>query len=168
MNAIFKRRSVREFNGQMLDAEQIKLLLKAAMQAPSACNSQPWDFLVINDKELLEKISKTHPYSKFTKNAGCAIIVCAVPKRQEGISDGYFPQDCAAVTENILLQAVEMGLGGCWCGVYPKEERIKEMRELFNVPNEIIPFNVIAIGYAVKQEKIIERFDISKIHTNKW
>ena len=142
---IEKRHSVRKYQeGIPVTKEQLKALLGAAMLAPSACNSRPWEFIVVTKREILDEIARIHPYAKMCKTAAAAIIVVALP--QTGNPEGYFPQDCGAATENILLQAVSMGLGACWCGVYPKEERIKEIRQLLNIPEKKIPFNVIAIG----------------------
>ena len=142
---IEKRRSVRKFqSGKAVTREQLKKLLEAAMLAPSACNSRPWEFIAVTKREILNEIAQVHPYAKMCATATAAIIVVAVP--QTGRPEGYFPQDCAAATENILLEAVSLGLGACWCGVYPKEERISSIRKLFDILEPKIPFNVIAIG----------------------
>ena len=144
--AIRKRRSIRKFKpGAVITDEQIKLMLEAAMLAPSACNSRPWEFIVIKDREILEKIRKAHPYTGMLETASLAIIMLALPEVQDKpIMTGYYPQDCGAATENILIQAVELGLGTCWCGVYPKEDRIAEIRNILGT--EKLPFNIIAVG----------------------
>ena len=146
--AIRKRRSIRKFKpGATVTDEQIKLMLEAAMLAPSACNTRPWEFIVVKDREKLNKIKKAHPYTGMLETASIAIIICALPEtQQQPIMSGYFPQDCGAATENILLQAVELGLGTCWCGVYPKEERIAEIRSILNICETKLPFCVIAVG----------------------
>jgi len=142
---IDKRRSVRKFQpDKPVTKEQINQLLDAAMSAPSACNSRPWEFIAVTRRETLDEIVKIHPFTKMCKTAGAAIIVTATP--QEGIPGGFFPQDCAAATQNILLEAVALGLGSCWCGVYPKEELINSFRKLLNIGEPKIPFCVIAIG----------------------
>ena len=149
MEAIRKRRSIRRFvkDAEITDA-QVHDLLEAAMLTPSACNTRPWEFVVIRDRAVLEKIRTTHPYTGMLATASLAIVVIALPETQdhhpEGLPLGYFPQDCGAVTENILIAAVGMGLGACWCGVYPKEPRIAEIREVLGT--EKLPFCVIAIG----------------------
>lgn len=149
LEAIRNRRSIRKFiPGATVTDEQIKNMLEAAMLAPSACNTRPWDFAVIKDRQILDKIRNTHPYTGMLATASLAIVVFALPETQENIMDGlargYFPQDCGAVTQNILLTAVAEGLGACWCGVFPKENRIAEMREI--LCTEKLPFCVIAIG----------------------
>ena len=143
--AIRARRSVRDFKqGAEVTEEQIKLLLEAAMMAPSACNTRPWEFAVITNREMLDKIREYHRHTRMLATASLAIVVCALPETQEGVSAGFFPQDCAAATQNILLQAVELGLGCCWCGVYPKDGFVEKTRELLGVSG--LPFCIIAIG----------------------
>ena len=159
---IEKRRSIRKFKaGEAVTKEQLKELLNAAMKAPSACNSRPWEFIAITSREVLDKIAKVHPYAQMCQTATAAIIVVAIP--QEGRPVGYFPQDCAAATQNILLEAVSMGLGTCWCGVYPREERIGSIRELFNIKEPKIPFNVIAIGVSDESPEQRGFFEESKV-----
>ena len=147
VNSIENRRSIRKFQtGKPVTKEQFKGLLEAAMLAPSACNSRPWEFIAVTKREILDEIARVHPFAKMCETATAAIIVVAVP--QTGRPQGYFPQDCAAATQNILLKAVSLGLGACWCGVYPREEHITEIRAIFKIPEPKIPFNVIAIGTA--------------------
>ncbi len=148
-NAIRMRRSVRKYIlGADVTDEQLKLLLEAAMMAPSACNSRPWKFVVVQNREMLDMLSSVHPIPGMLKTASCAIVVCALPEVQEGKAEGFFPLDCAAATQNILIQATSLGLGSCWCGVYPKEDRIAQVREILDMANDlnVIPFNIIAIG----------------------
>ena len=143
---IEKRRSIRKYQaGKTITREQVNRLLKAAMLAPSACNSRPWEFIAITKREVLNELARIHPYSQMCKTASAAIIVVAVP--QAGNPEGYFPQDCGAATQNILLEAASMGLGTCWCGVYPKEKLVTALRSYFNINEPKIPFNVIAVGY---------------------
>jgi len=146
MNALIeKRQSIRQFRkDKPVTREQLDQMLTAAMNAPSACNSRPWEFIAVTKRETLDEIVKVHPFAGMCATATAAIIVVAVP--QTGNPVGYFPQDCAAATQNILLEAVSMGLGCCWCGVYPREERIASIRGLFKIEEPKIPFNVIAIG----------------------
>ena len=142
---IENRRSIRKYKpGPALSRDQINRLLGAAMMAPSACNSRPWEFIAVTKREILDKIAVIHPFAGMCRTASAAIIIVVNPPA--GRPEGYFPQCCGAATENILLEAVSMGLGACWCGVYPRDERIKEMRDLFNIPESKIPFNVIAVG----------------------
>ena len=148
MNAIIEnRQSIRKFlKDKPVTREQLDQLLAAAMHAPSACNTRPWEFIAITRRETLDEIVRVHPYASMCATAAAAIIVIAIPQTDPNGPIGFFPQDCAAATQNILLEAVSMGLGCCWCGVYPKEEHIASIRKLFNIEEPKIPFNVIAIG----------------------
>ena len=161
--AIRKRRSIRKFkSGAEVTDAQIKLMLEAAMVSPSACNSRPWEFIVVKSREMLDKIRAAHPYTGMLETASLAIIICALPEVQATpIMTDYFPQDCGAATENILIQAVELGLGACWCGVYPKEERIAEIRAVLDT--EKLPFCVIAIGVPDEDPAPRGSYDESKV-----
>lgn len=146
MDLIEMRRSVREFDVKKeVTREQLTELVKAAMLAPSACNSRPWEFIVITNRGILDKITEIHPNARMLATAKAAIVIVATP--QSGRPEGYFPQDCGAATQNILLKACEIGLGTCWCGVYPKPDRTESLRSLLNIKEPKIPFNVIAVGF---------------------
>jgi nitroreductase len=149
MDAIRGRHSIRKYKPDAeVTREQLDTLLEAAMLAPSACNTRPWEFVVVRGRDMLNKIADAHPYAQMLRTASLAIIVCGLPDVQKDIATGYFPQDCAAATENILLAAAGMGLGTCWCGVYPREERIPDMKRLLGIESASasVPFNVIAVG----------------------
>ena len=160
--AIQKRRSIRKYKlDRSVSKEQLNRLLEAAMLAPSACNSRPWEFIAVTCRETLDEIARVHPYAKMCETATAAIIVVALP--QTGRPEGYFPQDCGAATQNILLEAVAMGLGTCWCGVYPKEERVASIRELLDIREPKIPFCVIAIGIPDEDPAMRGFFEAAKV-----
>ena len=167
MEAIFTRRSIRNFTSEPVDDEQITQLLKAAMTAPSAGNEQPWEFIVVRERATLEEITQFHQYSQMLKEAPVAIVVCADPGRSKYPYE-YWIQDCAAATQNILLAAVTAGLGTCWLGIYPQPERVEAIRQIFGVPDPIVPFAVVAVGYAAKPSRIADRFDENRLHIEKW
>jgi nitroreductase len=146
MNSLLEnRRSIRKYQaGKPVTKEQLKQLIGAAMIAPSACNSRPWEFIAVTNRDIFNKIMGIHPYTKMLKTASAAIVIVAIP--QSGVPEGYYPQDCGAAAENILLEAVSMGLGTCWCGVYPKEELVFSFRKLLQIDESKIPFCVIAVG----------------------
>ena len=156
------RRSIRKFKSDKpVCRQQLNRLLRAAMFAPSACNSRPWEFIAITKRQILDEIARIHPHAGMCKTAAAAIVVVAIP--QTGAPQGYFPQDCGAAVQNILLEAVSAGLGACWCGVYPKEERIADMRKLFNISEPKIPFCVIAVGVPDETPKQRGFFEEPKI-----
>jgi len=146
--AIKKRRSIRAYDpkGVVTDS-QIELLLEAAMLAPSACNTRPWEFIVVKSREKLDKVASWHPWAKMLKTAQIGIIVCGLPDVQVGKSgEGMWQHDCGAATQNILLQAAEMNLGSCWCGLHPVQKYMDETRKLFDIPKNVVPFCIIAVG----------------------
>jgi nitroreductase len=152
IKVIKDRKSIRNYVPNVNVSEaQIKELLEAAMLAPSACNSRPWEFIVVQNREKLEAITKIHPYTQMLTTASYAIIVCADLNLQSGVSEGFFPQDCGAATQNILLQAAELGLGTCWCGIYPKEDKVSAFRSLFELSGNVVPFCVIAVGVPAEE-----------------
>ena len=162
MSIIHDRRSVRAYDPEYkLTPEQIDSLLEAAMAAPSACNSRPWEFIVITRPETLKEIARLHPHAKMCATAAAVIVVVGLP--QTGNPEGYYPQDCAAATQNILLGAAELGLGTCWCGVYPKEARMETLYELLSIDRAKIPFNVIAIGLPAESPAKRGFFDRAKV-----
>lgn len=166
MNMIFKRRSIRKYVDGVISNNQVESLLKAAMAAPSTMNLQPWEFIVVRSKDTMNKIMKFHPYSKMLKEAQVAIIVCGNLNVQK--IEGYLVQDCSAAIENILLQTEEIGLGGVWLGVYPNEERIKNVAKLFDLPSYIKPMAILSIGYPGEIKPESNRYDEKKVHKEIW
>ena len=168
MNAIFKRRSVRKYTNQQVSEEQVEQILRAAMAAPSARNTQPWEFLVVRDKDTFAQIMQVHPYSSMLKEASVAIIVCGDEDKDLVKGTGYWVQSCSASVENILVQVADMGLGAVWLGVYPREERINGLRGIFDLPSNIIPMAIISIGYPAEEVEPVDRFNKDRIHFEKW
>jgi nitroreductase len=170
IKAILSRRSIRRYKDTPVPEEYIREVLKAGMNAPSAANQQPWEFIIISDRDLLDAIPDIHPYSKMLKEAPLAILVCADIDREmfKTLSIGYFVQDCSAATENILIAAYALGLGSVWLGVYPVEERITALRKMLNLPLNIIPFSLIALGFSDEEKEDVLRYDEARIHYNKW
>lgn len=167
LDSIYRRRSIRKFLHLSVSEENITEMLKAAMYAPSARNTQAWEFVVITNRIFLDKLSEIHPYAKMLKYAPLAILVCGNKKIEE--NEAYLNQNCAAATQNILLSAFALGLGSVWLGVYPKKERIDPISELLKLPENILPISLIAIGYPDEIKEIPQRFDLNKVHYNgKW
>lgn len=160
-----KRKSVREFKDIKITQEQIKALLTSAMQAPSAKNQQPWDFIVVDDASLLEHLSTMHKGSWPLKTAPLAIIPVL---RESDKSPHMTVQDISAAVENILLEAVNLDLGAVWIGVYPLEERINHVSKIFSFPKENTPFCIIAVGHPLQEGKVNVRYDEERVFFNKW
>lgn len=165
--AMLKRRSIRKYTDKNVEKEKILTLLKAAMAAPSGHNLQPWSFVVIDDKKVLEELSEVHRYAKMLKKAPLCIAVCG-QSYSEGRYQTLWSQDCAAATENILLQATELGLGSVWLGIYPIESHMTRAKRILQLPDEITPFALISIGYPDEEREARTQFELEKIHHNSW
>ena len=167
MKEIFSRRSIRKYTDQPVDQEQINQLLRAAMYAPSAGNEKPWQFVIIKDRDKLNEITSFHPHTQMLKEAPIAIIACA--DTSDVKYDGAFwIQDMSAAIQNILLQGESLGLGTCWCGVYPKEQLVENVSRLTNLPEHIIPVAIIAVGHPAEQREVRERFNPDRVHYEVW
>lgn len=166
MQAILSRRSIRRYTKEDVSDEIVKELLEAAMSAPSAGNEQPWHFVVIRDRKILNEIPNIHPYSGMLREAPLAILVCGDESLQK--YKGYWVQDCSAATENLLIAINAKGLGGVWLGVYPVQDRVTGIRNLLNMPDSIIPFSLISIGYPAEQKPPANRYDSSRVHYDRW
>ena len=163
MDVINKRRSVRQYKNQPIEQEKIEAMLKAAMQAPSARNQQPWQFLVIQDKDNLHKLSHISKNAQMVRQAGVAFVLL-IDTQNLRIPE-MAPVDLAAATENLLLKATDLGLGSVWIGVYGREGRPNLVKEVCSIPKHLEPFSIVSVGYPLDENAnyFIDRFDKSKI-----
>lgn len=146
MDIIFSRRSVRNYQDRPLEPELIHKLLEAAMAAPTACNSQPWEFVIVTEPAGMEALRSKLQFARY--NAPCAIAVCGhVDIANSSVAKHFWVEDCCAAMENILIAAAGLGLGAVWIGVYPMPSVIKPVREVLNLPEEVIPLGIAYVGY---------------------
>lgn len=145
---ILSRTSVRAYTDQKVEKTKIEKLLRAAMAAPTAVNKQPWHFVVIEDKHVLEQIAEEIPTAKMAARAPLAITICGdMEKALDGEGRDFWVQDASAATENLLLAAHAMGLGAVWTSVYPIKDKVEATRALLKLPETIVPLGTIVIGY---------------------
>ncbi len=167
---IISRTSIRSYSDKSVSSSDIEKMLRAGMAAPTAGNKQPWAFVVVSDKEILQKLGATLPYASFAANAPLAIVACGdLSKGFTGKESEYWIQDVSASSQNILLAAHSLNLGAVWTGVYPMDERVAHVSELLSLPSHIIPLNVIVIGYpqeATPPAK--DKWKPDNIRYNKW
>jgi len=166
MDTIYRRRSIRKYTEEEVPEEIISKIIKAGMNAPSASNQQPWQFLIINESDLLQEITKIHPYSNMLHEAPVAILICGDLNLDK--AKGFWVQDCAAATENILLEITYQGFGGVWLGVYPRESRVEGIRKIFKIPKHIIPFSLVAVGHPREVKEPKNEFHKDRIRYNYW
>lgn len=165
IDLILSRQSIRKYKKDMIvKKEDILDVLRAAMQAPSAGNEQPWQFIVIDDKNIINDLEKTQPYAPFLKDINTVILVCG-DKSLERFKD-FWIIDCSAATENLLLAAHSKGLGAIWIGVYPIMERVEPTRKICKLPDSLIPVSLIPLGYPDETPDHILRFNEERIHHN--
>jgi len=166
IEAIHTRRSVRKYLDQPVPEELIERLLAAAMMAPSARNSQPWQFVVVTERQLLREVARINPNAHMARHAPLGILICGDLELEK--SPGYWVVDCAAAAENMLLAAHGLGLGAVWTGVYPRQQRMDGFRGLLRLPENIQPHSFIVVGYPAEQPTAEPRFRRERIHWNRW
>ena len=166
MDMIFKRRSIRRFTNQEVGADLITKVLAAGMAAPSAGNQQPWQFIVIRKKEILIKVSECSPHARATADAPVAIVVCGDLSLEKHI--GFWMQDCSAAVENMLIEITSLGLGSVWLGVYPRSDRVSYLQKYFSLPENIVPFAILPVGFPAQELPPADRYNESRIHYEKW
>jgi len=163
---VLSRRSIRRYTDQPVDDDLVERLLRAAMAAPSAGNQQPWRFVVIRDRAMLQAIADMHPYGKMLPGAPVAILVCGDPGDAKWAV--LWDQDCSACTENLLIEAELLGLGAVWLGVHPLPEREAALRDLLGIPEHVVPFAVVPFGWPAQRKEPSDRYDAARVHSERW
>jgi nitroreductase len=165
---LFARRSIRKYTAQPVTEEQVTLLLQAAMAAPSAGNRKPWHFVVVTDAETRAALAGSHPHAKMLLEAPLCIVPCGEPALSFADRPDYWIQDLSATVENILLAATALGLGAVWCGVHPVQERVDAARRILGIPQEVIPFALMAVGHPAEQKEPRTQFDPQRVRYERW
>jgi nitroreductase len=169
ISIIHQRKSVRSYTKSSVSRESLSELVKAGMAAPSAGNKQPWVFIVVDDRNILDALGVGLPYAKMLKQAPAAIVVCGdLHKAYTGWEQSFWVQDCSAAAENILLAAEAMGFGAVWTGIYPAKDRDSLVRKILNLPGHIIPLNIIPIGHPMGIEKQKNKWNKENLIWNAW
>ena len=159
------RRSIRQYVAdEDIPQTNVELMLEAAMLAPSACNTRPWSFYVISNRAVRMELAALHPYAAHRQQAPLGIVVCAQPEKQKGISAGFWPQDCGAAIENLLLEAVNLGYGACWCGIYPslQGEKLEKIQQLLGTDE--IPVALVTVGVPDEEPNRRGYYDPAAVH----
>lgn len=161
MDSIFHRVSIRKYQDKPVEKEKTEAILRAAMQAPSAANQQPWEFYVVTDKEILKELSEASPYAKMVANAPVAIVSAY---RKECLLPAYAEIDLSIAMENMWIETDSQGLGGVWLGIAPLEERMQAVEKILNIPDSLRAFAIFPFGYSAEERKQQNRFDAGRIH----
>lgn len=167
LDNIATRTSVRDYEARPVEKEKIEKMLRAAMAAPTAMNKQPWHFVVVDQRNVLDALAGANPYAKMLKKAPLAIVVCGnTDKMIEGGGRDFWIQDASAATENLLLAAHAMGLGAVWTGAYPSEERCISISKVLSLSDNLVPLNMIVVGYPAEQPQPKQKFKEENISYN--
>ena len=168
LDNIMTRTSVRQFTSQPIAKDTLDIIVKAGMAAPTAINKQPWAFVVITEKNVLDSLEAVHPYSNL-KTATAAIVVCGdLKKAADDFAREYWVQDCSAATENILLAAHALGIGAVWCGVYPNPNVMPGVTRVLGLPDSVIPLNIITMGYPAAENQPKDKWNPENVHYQVW
>lgn len=159
--SIFHRVSIRKYKEDAVEPEKIKMMLRAAMAAPSACNQQPWEYYVVTDKEIIRKLAETSPNAVCAAEAPLVFVPC---HRRTGVVPEYFQIDMSASVENLLLEADELGLGAVWMGIAPNRKRMKAVRRVLEIPFSLEPFALVPCGYSAEEKEQEDRYDEARVH----
>lgn len=164
---ILKRRSIRSFEQRPVEEEKITTLLKAGMAAPSAVNSQPWEFVVVTEESILQKLRGAMEYGKIV--APLVIVPLGSPRVASSfVGETYWVQDCTAALENILIAAANIDLGAVWVGVYPRLKNMAAVREILNIPVDVFPLALLYIGYPAEQKPLHTKYKLERVHWQQY
>ncbi|MCK9190874.1 MAG: nitroreductase family protein [Sphaerochaetaceae bacterium] len=167
LNNIYSRRSVREYSNKEIPQSVIDSLMKAGLSAPSNVNKMPWEFVVVDDKKILERLANATLYAKMTKDAPLAILVCGNMERTlPGEGKDSWVEDCSAASENILIAAQSLNLGAVWTGVYPTHDRVRNVSKAAYLPEHIIPLSLIVLGYPKNLTFEEKELPTNRVHYN--
>ncbi len=167
MESIFTRRSIREYEDKCVEPEKLERVLRAGMQAPSAMNRQPWEIVVVQNREKIAKVAACSPFGAPAGRAPVVLVPLGNIKIA-GKHNPFWPQDLSAMVENMLLQAVDEGLATCWMGVYPNEKLVSRLTGVLDLPENVVPFAMISLGYGSKPNHFEERFRPERVHYEKY
>ena len=165
IDVIHQRTSIRSYQDRKISREQLETIVRAGMAAPTAMNKQPWQFVVIEDKEILQALGKDIPTSKMVQKAPAAILVCGdLQKTGKDWLEQYWIQDCSAASQNILLAITDLGLGGVWTSIYPATDRMEIVSTILNLPKHLIPLNIIPVGYPTEVKDPMDKWKPENVH----
>ena len=164
LELIYSRQRVRDFDDAPVSEDQIEAMLKAAMAAPSVQDRRPWHFVVVRKRKTLDKLAEVHKYAYMLEKAPLAVIVCG----DQEISEKYWVEDGCVATQNLLLAAKALGLGGVWISLYPKKKHQNAVRELLDIPDHVGVLCILALGTPAKEKQQEAKFDSERVHQEEW
>jgi nitroreductase len=168
LEVLQQRKSVRHFTGAPVSRGDLETIVRAGMAAPTARNMQPWSFVVVTERQVLDRLAKVLPYAQMLEKAGAAIVVCTEAERAVGRSKDFAIIDACLAGENILLAIEALGLGGVWTAVYPDPTLMVNARGVLGIPAGVIPLNVIPVGVPTGEDQPKDKYNEEKVHWERW
>jgi nitroreductase len=159
LDVIKKRRSIRQYTQEAVSEADVTALLEAAMAAPSANNTQPWEFIVVRREDLRQRLAETHQWSDMCVDAPVVYVVCGHERRSD-----HWVEDTSAATENLLLAVTGLDLGAVWIGIYPRPQRESHVRKVLGIPDEVRVLCLVAVGHPAESKPPHTKYDKSKVH----
>jgi nitroreductase len=159
LELIKKRRSIRKYTETPVSDSDVKKLLEAAMSAPSADNSQPWEFVIVQQDGLRRQLAQTHPWSRMCAGAPLIFVVCVHERRSS-----HWVEDASAATENMLLAATGLGLGAVWVGVYPNSRYEEHVRRVLDIPSDLRVLCLVPVGHPAESKSPRTQYSQGKVH----
>lgn len=166
LEAILSRRSIRSYTEEPVAEADVEAILRAAMAAPSAGTQQPWRFVVVAARDVLDHIANTTPYGNVLRRAPIGIAVCADTRDLR--HPDMWEQDCSVAVENALVAANALGLGAVWLRFWPKMERVEPLRNVLGLPEGVEPLCVLAIGHPAEKREPADRYNGEYVHRERW
>ncbi len=168
--SIHERRSVRTYTDERVPSETLSKLVEAGMAAPSAADRRPWAFVIVTQRETLDALGDLLTYGTMLRKAPAAIALCGLPELgiEDNVENAYWIQDVSAASQNVLLAAEAMGLGAVWVGIYPVDDRVEKVRQQLGLPDEVVPFSIIPVGFPLGQHRPKDKYDERRIHWEHW
>ncbi|MFO7946404.1 MAG: nitroreductase family protein [Armatimonadota bacterium] len=168
IKAIEERYSCRSYSSDPVSDEDVQEIVEAGMNAPSGVNHRPWHVVVVRDEETRKKLSQTHQYAGFCAESPVVFAVCG----DETESEHWWREDCAALIENMLLQATDLGLGTCWIGILGSEQRghdrEEHVRKTLGIPDHIRVSALVSCGYPARPGKPKPPGPMDNVHHEEW
>lgn len=164
---ILSRKSVRQFTAEPVTEAQIDTLLRCAMAAPSAVNFQPWDFIVVTERALLDTIGSRFPNTRISENVQVAFVMCGNMEKTFPGAPDFWIDDVSAATENLLLAAHSMSLGAVWCGIF-HTDKVPGLQQILGLPEHIVPLCVVPVGHPAEDPEVKDKYKPENIHYNGW
>ncbi|MBQ1533747.1 MAG: nitroreductase family protein [Erysipelotrichaceae bacterium] len=166
---ILNRTSIRKYTDRQIADEDLHRILEAGMAGPSCVNSRDWSFLVVRDRETLNKVAEANGRpAQPLKGAAAGILVCGDLNRSFQGAPDYWIIDCSIAVQNMILAAHALGIGSVWLGTWPQMDRVKKQQELFGLPEQIVPHSIIAFGYPAEEKERKGFYEEDRVHYEKW